>query len=111
MRTGVRSAGRRSPQVAARITHGGSAMSADTSNSRPASAIEGVTQEWQEEHPAGAFVRWMPQMEASQAEIIARIIEAAGIKPGMEVLDIGSGGGVPALKLAEVVGQNGRVVA
>jgi SAM-dependent methyltransferase len=29
----------------------------------------------------------------------------------MEVLDIGSGGGVPALKLAEIVGPAGRVVA
>jgi SAM-dependent methyltransferase len=86
-------------------------MAARTTNSRAASATEGVTQEWQEEHPAGAFVRWMPQLEASQAEVIARIIEAAGIRPGMEVLDIGSGGGIPALKLAEVVGPTGWVVA
>jgi SAM-dependent methyltransferase len=86
-------------------------MSAHKTSIRSASATDGVTQEWQEEHPAGAFVRWMPQMEAAQADTIARIVAAAGIKPGMEVLDIGSGGGIPALKLAEIVGPAGRVVA
>lgn len=81
------------------------------SERRPVSATEGVTQEWQDEHPAGAFVRWFPQMEAAQVGIIDRVIAEAEIGPGMEILDVGSGGGIPALKLAEAVGPTGKVVA
>lgn len=42
--------------------------------------------------------------------IQARMIEQAGLKPGMSVLEIGSGGYNAAL-LAEVVGPDGRVVS
>lgn len=42
--------------------------------------------------------------------IQARMIEQAGLGPGMSVLEIGSGGANAAL-LAEVVGPNGRVIS
>jgi SAM-dependent methyltransferase len=41
---------------------------------------------------------------------VKALIEAAGIRPGMTVLDAGTGFGDPALEIAEVVGQTGRVV-
>ena len=50
-------------------------------------------------------------MEASEAKIIDLVVAAAGIKPGMTVLDVGSGAGIPALRLAEIVGPEGKVVA
>jgi protein-L-isoaspartate(D-aspartate) O-methyltransferase len=46
----------------------------------------------------------------SAAYIQARMIEQAGLGPGMSVLEIGSGGYNAAL-LAEVVGSDGRVVS
>ncbi|MEU1859862.1 methyltransferase, FxLD system [Micromonospora aurantiaca (nom. illeg.)] len=46
----------------------------------------------------------------SAAYIQARMIEQAGVKPGMRVLEIGSGGYNAAL-LAEVVGADGQVVS
>ena len=39
-----------------------------------------------------------------------RLLQAAGIKPGMRVLDVGSGAGDVALLAAEMVGTNGSVV-
>src|SRR5438477_11537486 len=39
-----------------------------------------------------------------------RFFEAAGIAPGMRVLDVGSGAGHTALLLADLVGAGGEVV-
>ena len=86
-------------------------MSTDETHDRNGPATEGVTDEWLDHHPAGAFVRWFPQMEAGQSEIIAHVVRSAGIGPGMTVLDIGCGAGIPALRLAEIVGAGGKVVA
>src|SRR5687767_7661935 len=78
---------------------------------RPASATTGAPEEWLEEHPASGFARGFPQMEAAQKETIDLVIAAAGIRPGMTVLDVGCGAGIPALRLAEVVGPSGQIVA
>jgi ubiquinone/menaquinone biosynthesis C-methylase UbiE len=55
----------------------------------------------------------MARLEA-QARIIdpitRRIFEAAGIAPGMRVLDCGSGAGDVAFLAAELVGSSGAVV-
>ena len=40
-----------------------------------------------------------------------RVVELAGVKPGMWVADVGSGEGYYAIRLAEVVGPRGRVLA
>ncbi len=40
-----------------------------------------------------------------------RIIERSGIKPGMKVLDLGSGSGAFAIDVARTVGRRGRVYA
>lgn len=50
----------------------------------------------------------------TQARIVAAITRrfwlAAGVRPGMHVLDVGCGAGHTSLLLAELVGQEGRVV-
>ena len=86
-------------------------MSTDDTFAKSASSTVGATDEWLAEHPIGAFIRHFPEMEASGAKIIELVVAAAGIKPGMTVLDVGSGAGIPALRLAEIVGPQGKVVA
>ena len=44
------------------------------------------------------------------APVSRRLLELAGLSPGMRVLDIASGTGEPALPAAEAVGPDGRVV-
>ncbi len=39
------------------------------------------------------------------------IIEALGLSPGMNIIDLGSGGGYYTLRFAEIVGKTGRVYA
>jgi SAM-dependent methyltransferase len=85
-------------------------MSGDQTRGRSASSTIGAPEEWLEEHPIGAFIRYFSEMEASEAKIIELLVSAAGIKPGMTVLDVGSGAGLPALRLAEIVGPEGKVV-
>ncbi len=46
-----------------------------------------------------------------EPRIARRVIEAAGIEPGMRVLEIGPGGGVLTEPLSDAVGPDGRVVA
>jgi SAM-dependent methyltransferase len=86
-------------------------MSADQTSTQTASSTVGAPDEWLAEHPIGAFIRHFAEMEASEANIIDLLVAAAGIKPGMTVLDVGSGAGIPALRLAEIVGPKGKVVA
>ena len=74
-------------------------------------ATVGAPDEWLAEHPIGAFIRWFPEMEASEAKIFDHLSAAVGIQPGMTVLDVASGAGIPALRVAEAVGPAGRVVA
>src|SRR6266545_3018216 len=52
----------------------------------------------------------VPISTTSAPFIQARMIEQAGLGPGMSVLEIG-GGGYNAALLAEVVGRSGRVVS
>src|SRR5688500_10308883 len=86
-------------------------MSAHQTTTQSTSSTIGAPDEWLEEHPIGAFIRHFAEMEVSEAKIIDLLVSAAGIKPGMTVLDVGSGAGIPALRLAEIVGPKGKVVA
>lgn len=85
-------------------------MSAHEPSPRTAS-ITGAPDAWLAEHPISAFIRHFSEMEASGANITDLLVAAAGIEPGGTVLDVGSGAGVPALRLAEIVGPQGKVVA
>ena len=52
----------------------------------------------------------LQRQAALYAPATRRLFEAAGIGPGMKVLDLGSGAGDVALLAAELVGPTGHVV-
>jgi len=54
---------------------------------------------------------WNERIDAATRHVSARLVEAAGIKPGDRVLDVATGYGEPALTAAKVVGPEGKVVA
>ena len=60
---------------------------------------------------APAWNRWAKHIERMAERFNRPLIEAAGIAPGMRVLDLASGTGEPALGIARAVGPEGEVVA
>lgn len=52
----------------------------------------------------------LQEQSALYASSTRRLLDAADIKPGMKVLDVGSGAGDVALMVAEMVGDTGTVV-
>ena len=71
-----------------------------------------VKQEQQEywNHAAAGWRKHDERFRQVTAPVSHRLLELAGLSPGMRVLDIASGTGEPALPAAEVVGPGGRVV-
>ena len=70
-----------------------------------------VTAEWVDSHLPGVFAsghRWLVGFSQPTSEAL---IAAAGIQPGMHVVDIASGSGIPTLEIARHVGPTGRVAA
>jgi SAM-dependent methyltransferase len=59
---------------------------------------------------AAAWKRWWAPFEAGANELSERIVRAAGVGSGMRVLDLCTGLGEPALRVARKVGPQGRVV-
>ena len=68
-----------------------------------------VRQNWKLRAPA--WNRWASQIERMAHRFNEPLVDAAGIGPGMHVLDLASGTGEPALTIARTVGEEGRVVA
>lgn len=67
----------------------------------------------QREYWAKAAAGWRlndERMRRATAPMTERMIELAGIAPGMRVLDLASGNGEPGLPIAQVVGITGHVV-
>jgi ubiquinone/menaquinone biosynthesis C-methylase UbiE len=62
-------------------------------------------------HQAASWRKWKSQQEAQGRAATQTLLRAARVKPGMQVLDLASGAGDPALTLAEVVGPDGHVTA
>jgi enediyne biosynthesis protein CalE5 len=60
---------------------------------------------------AEGWKRWWPTFERSAQLVNDRLVELAGVRAGNRVLDIATGSGEPALTIARVVGDSGRVVA
>lgn len=58
-----------------------------------------------------AAARWLERPEREREEHTSAMIKSLKLKPGMTVADIGAGSGVITLKLAEQVGQTGKVYA
>jgi ubiquinone/menaquinone biosynthesis C-methylase UbiE len=68
---------------------------------------------WREHYAraAASWSRWADPLAAQQEKVNALLLDAAGVGPGMRVLDLASGAGEPALSCAARVGPRGRVVA
>ena len=72
---------------------------------------ERVVQEWTDSNMVAAWSKWHPKLVLVSAEAKEALVQAVQAEPGMQVLDIASGTGEPALTLAEVVGPEGHVTA
>lgn len=72
---------------------------------------EQVVQEWTAPNTVAAWSKWHPKFMVASAETTEAIVQAARVEPGMQVLDIASGTGEPALTLAELAGPEGHVTA
>ena len=72
---------------------------------------EQIVQEWTAPNTVAAWSKWHPKLVVQSAEATEAIVRAAQVEPGMQVLDIASGTGEPALTLAELVGPEGHVTA
>lgn len=70
---------------------------------------EQIRQEWTA--GAEAWRKWDPRLTVMGQAATEAIVRAAQITPGMQVLDLASGTGEPALSLAEAVGSQGHVTA
>lgn len=62
--------------------------------------------------PAGAQQTGLTDAQIKQAELeLPQLTELLGLKPGMTVADVGAGFGAWTVRLARIVGPNGRVYA
>ena len=73
----------------------------------PWEVIESQRQDWN--RVASGWDKWDDYFSRSMTFINHRLVADARLRPGMRVLDIGSGTGYPALLAGEVVGATGQV--
>ena len=74
----------------------------------PAALIEAQREDWN--RVAAGWDKWDQFFNRTMAFINHRLVADARIRPGLQVLDLGSGTGYPALLAGEVVGADGTVV-
>ena len=70
--------------------------------------IEGQRQDWN--RVAGGWEKWDRFFDEQMAFLNHRLVADARIRSGMQVLDLGSGTGYPALLSARTVGPSGSVI-
>ena len=70
--------------------------------------IEGQRQDWN--RVAGGWEKWDRFFDDQMAFFNHRLVADARLRPGMRVLDLGSGTGYPALLGAQTVGPSGSVI-
>ena len=70
-----------------------------------------VLDNWTSPETIAAWRRWHAKIALQQQAVSDAIIAAALIAPGKRVLDLASGSGEPAIQIAGIVGDGGRVVA
>jgi SAM-dependent methyltransferase len=68
-------------------------------------------EEWTDAQTVAAWRKWHKQTAELTRGATQALIEGAQLRPGMNVLDLASGVGDPALSVAEAVGPTGHVVA
>jgi len=69
--------------------------------------IEGQRQDWN--RVAGGWEKWDRFFDQQMAFLNHRMVADARLRPGVRVLDLGSGTGYPALLAAQTVGPGGNV--
>ncbi|MGH9745606.1 MAG: class I SAM-dependent methyltransferase [Candidatus Acidiferrales bacterium] len=72
---------------------------------------ERLRHEWTDERTVAAWRKWRSHISHFTRGATEAILEAAKVRPGMQVLDLASGVGDPALFLAATVGPTGHVTA
>lgn len=70
-----------------------------------------LREEWTDQKTVAAWRKWHDRMAEFTREVTAAALEATQLRTGMQVLDLASGVGDPALSIAEVVGPSGHVTA
>jgi SAM-dependent methyltransferase len=70
-----------------------------------------VTTRQQWEDAADAWHRWGPTLEAWLGQVTERMLDAAGVGPGSQVLDVAAGAGGQSVTAARRAGPAGRVLA
>ena len=75
----------------------------------PHSIIEAQRKDWN--RVAGGWEKWDHFFDEQMTCLNHRIVADARIRPGMKVLDLGSGTGYPAILAAQTVGASGSIVA
>lgn len=74
----------------------------------PEQVIEGQRQDWN--RVAGGWEKWDRFFDEQMAFLNHRLVADARLRAGMQVLDLGSGTGYPALLGAQTVGPSGSVL-
>lgn len=74
----------------------------------PQQIIETQRQDWN--RAAGGWEKWDRFFDQQMAFLNDRLVADARLRSGMQVLDLGSGTGYPALLVAQTVGPAGRVI-
>lgn len=69
-----------------------------------------VLDNWTSDPTVAAWKRWHAKIAIQQREVTGALVAAARIAHGQRVLDLATGTGEPALTIARVVGNSGRVV-
>ncbi len=72
----------------------------------PTHANEAEWRRWNDER----WTKSWPDRERLTGAVTPALLRAASLRPGLSVLDVGSGGGAAALASAQLVGSAGRVV-
>lgn len=74
----------------------------------PEAVIEAQRQDWNRVAPG--WDKWDQFFNRTMAFINHRLVADARVRPGLRVLDLGSGTGYPAILAGEVVGAEGMVI-
>jgi ubiquinone/menaquinone biosynthesis C-methylase UbiE len=74
----------------------------------PAQIIETQRQDWN--RVASGWEKWDQVFDENMTYLNHRLVADARLRPGLRVLDLGSGTGYPSLLAAQVVGPAGRVI-
>lgn len=73
--------------------------------------VNGILPMWEDPNIIRAFTEFHSKAVELYRPASEALLEVAQVRPGSQVLDIGTGTGIPALRAAEMVGPTGTVTA